>query len=444
MRTVAPYYHQSTMDNPEMLDEQLKTILEKLKKLGDGNNEQVPSLEKYVQDEICALMDDEASFVEFFVKVEKYLLPEEHRNLNDIVQYSGSLVEGAIMARCFQNKEDWRELEIDVMFNMFFLLPGVSYLLEPVQHKPGFVRLYYSAFQYFHGDCFQRNHEMAPYISPLVVKNSYEGEIHFLKRTKKLTKKSHYQQTETTVETKVEHKSLDGSTIFFTSNDYVPEGDLLFWPHQAANWITRCSRWWPQQDTIQNIANRGCQVVPRSSPHGDPHSEWRLSFSRPEAILAQLRSKKQKQAYYFLKMFFYKYLKCVESSELEGKPLSSYIMKTTMLWAYEALPPEDPIWVSLENSVQMLLLKLLGYLEVGFLPHYFFPEINLLERVGHDVISQCIAIIRKWQNHILMAAPFDMAEKWEFINKCLYPYHEAEYANAVAEAVMKSWLLDME
>ena len=129
-------------------------------------------------------------------------------------------------------------------------------------------------------------------------------------------------------------------------------------------------------------------------------------------------------------MFFYKYLNCVESSEPEGKPLSSYIMKTTMLWAYEDLPPEDPVWASLENSIQMLQFKLLGYLEVGFLPHYFIPEINLLERVGQDVISQCIAIISRWQNNILMAAPFDIPEKPDFINKCLYPYYEALYANA--------------
>ena len=412
--------HIITMDNPEMLDEQLKMILEKLKKLGDGNNEQVPSLEKYLQDEICALMDDEASFRALFIKVEKSIVPEEDRKQNDKTeQYSGSVVEGAMMARCFQNKEDWRELETDVMYNMFFLPPYDSHLLEPVEDKPGFVRLHYQVFQYFHNDCFLRNHEVAHYISPRFIKNSSETYINMFKMIRKYSKKCSYRQTEATMEMKAERESLDGSTIFFTSEDIVPAGELRFWPHQAANWITRCRRWWPQQDTIQNIVNRGCQVVLRSSPHGDPNSEWRLSFSRPEAILAQLRSKKQKQAYYFLKMFFYKYLKCVESSESEGKLLSSYIIKTTMLWAYEALPPDDPVWASLENSIQMLLFKLLGYLEDRFLPHYFIPEINLLERVGQDVISQCIAIISRWQNNILIAAPFDIPEKREFINKVL-------------------------
>ena len=428
-----------------MLNVQLRMILEKLKKLGDGNNEQVPSLEKYVQDEICALMNDEASFIEFFIKLEKFLLSEEdHFLLGKIQQYSGSLVEGAMMARCFQNKEDWRELEIDVMYSMFFLPPDFSHLLEPVEDKPGFVRLHYQSLQYFYTNYFQRKHEMARYISPHFFKKFLERRINKLKMKKRVTEKIRSQQTETTMETKEELECPDGSTIFFISYDFVPAGELHFWPHQAANWITRYRRWWPQQDTIQNITKRGCQVVPRSSPHGDPNSEWRLSFSRPEAILAQLRSKKQKQAYYFFKMFFYKYIKCVESSEQEGKPLSSYIMKTTMLWAYEALPPEDPVWVSLENSVQMLLFKLLGYLEVEFLPHYFIPEINLLERVGRDVISQCIAIISRWQNNILMAAPLHMQNIRDFINKCLYP-HFAKYANADAnKAVIKSQLQDME
>ena len=94
----------------------------------------------------------------------------------------------------------------------------------------------------------------------------------------------------------------------------MPAVDLAFWPSQASDWISR-HREWPPHDTIQSIVDEGCQVVPRTSPGGDVHLEWRLSFSRPEATLAKLRSKEQEQSYYFFKMFFYRYLKCVESSE---------------------------------------------------------------------------------------------------------------------------------
>ena len=225
--------------------------------------------------------------------------------------------------------------------------------------------------------------QMPQYLSPLIFRNSWKDGYERQDRNFDNRIRS-FRNTETTLEIKTDIITEDG-TFFQLSVDVVPAVRLLFWPHQSAEWITRRRRWWPQQD--QSIVDKGCHVVPRFSPGGDVHSEWRLSFSGPEAILAQLRSKNQQQAYYFFKMFFYRYLKCMESSEPEGKSLYSYVIKTTMLWAYEELPPEDPIWVNLENSIQMLLFKLLGSLKKGFLSHYFIPEINLLERVGQDVIS---------------------------------------------------------
>ena len=87
-----------------------------------------------------------------------------------------------------------------------------------------------------------------------------------------------------------------------------------------------------------------------------------------------------------------------------------------MLWASEELHPEDPIWASLEKSVQVLLFKLLGSLEAGCLPHYFIPEINLLEKIGQDVRNQCIAVISRWISNILMTAPFDLPEKRNIVN----------------------------
>ena len=122
-------------------------------------------------------------------------------------------------------------------------------------------------------------------------------------------------------------------------------------------------------------------------------------------------AKEQQRAYYFFKMFFYRYLRSIDSSEPDAKPLYSYVMKTIMMWACEDLPPEDPLWASLEDSVQLLLFKLLGSLEVGYVPHYFIPEINLLERVGQDVRSKSISVISSLQNNIFFATPFDMPEK---------------------------------
>ena len=397
------------MDITETLD----MILAKLKKLEDRDNKQPLSLENYVQNEICALLDTEASIGESFIKLWNQL-PNEHFKKHIREQYkkdthfSGSLVEGAMMARCFQTKENWKELEVDIMHDIFTI--SQEYNLEPVVDKPGFVHLNVSNLL-IPGPVIH-NSSGSSYISPLLTKNLTlkvsrpEPTDETLPRFMNVSAS----KTETTVE-----EQFDLSGLLRISVDLVPAIHLQFWPHQAASWITRC-RLWPLQDTIKSIVEKGCQVVPRSSPGGDVNTEWRLSFSRPEAILAQLRTKDQQRDYYFFKMFFYCYLKCVASSEAEGKSLYSYIIKTTMMWACEELSPEDPVWASLENSVQTLLVKLLGSLQTGFLPHYFLPEINLLERIGQDVRLKCLAIISRWHSNILMTAPYDIPEKCRFIH----------------------------
>ena len=405
------------MDNAKTLDIQLTTVLENLKKLGDENNEQQPSLEKYIHGEISVLMDAEPSIQDHIIKN----IPSDAKPNH---QLSGSVVEGALMARCFQQKEDWREVEIDIMINLETIPQEASHLVEPVEDKPGFVHILLpSANESILNIMFAEKNlgevknvqnyldQNSQYINPLLVKDFcyMDRELSLVDWYSDMYKQiMSIEKTETTVE----QIALLG--LYRMSSDYVPAIRLEFWPCQAENWIMRC-RLWPPQATIENIVEKGCQVVPRSSPGGDVNTEWRLSFSGPEAILAQLRSKEQQQAYYFFKMFFYRYLKCVESSDPKGKQLYSYVIKTTMLWACEELPPEDPIWASFKKSVQVLLLKLLGSLETGFLPHYFIPEINLLERIGEDVRTKCAAIISRWQNNILMTVPFDMPEKREWI-----------------------------
>ena len=300
------------MDKAETLDLQLTMILEKLKKLRDGNSEQLPSLEKYVQSEICALMDAEAPFrLQLMIDMEVNKAIRDEKIVDNMVQCSGSLVEGAMMARLFQNIDEWREMEVDVMHNMFTIRKGVSHLLESVENKVGFVRLpfcpelcsvwFYELYIGELGSEIERdignaryNLYQIQYISPLLIKNFCKFEYDKVDLGPLPTRQS-CEKTETTVEMKYQRRQRDGS-IFHMSHDYVPAVRLLFWPHQTAAWITRHRRWWPQQDTIQRIVKEGCQLVPRSSPGGNIHTEWRLSFSVPEATLAQLRSKTQQQA----------------------------------------------------------------------------------------------------------------------------------------------------
>ena len=430
------------------MDKTLAISLEKLKKLGDRDNKELPNMEKYVKDEISALLDAEAPIKEFFIKT--YSTARAYIN-SILLELSGSVVEGATTARLFQVDKDL-EIEADVMINLFTIPQELSDLLETVKDKHGFVRLPFYLWPADSADIYidwakrflgrpeneqYSLEQMQQYISPFVIRVTVKDHCDPLPTSDILNycremfgmdskdlpdPKITVSLTETTAAGEYEFKSQWDAArrvrfkfMPVMSFDSVPAVDLAFWPRHASDWIIR-SRVWPPHDTIQSIADEGCQVVPRTSPGGDVHSEWRLSFSRPEATLAKLRSKEQGEAYYFFKMFFYRYLKCVESSETDGKTLFSYVIKTIMLWACEELHPKDPIWASLENSVQMLLFKLLCSLEVGLLSHYFLPEINLLERVGQDVQNQCIAVISRWISNILMTAPFDLPEKREIVN----------------------------
>ena len=455
-----------TMD----IEETLAISLEKLRKLGNEKSEQLHNTEKYIQDEISALLDAEVPLREVFMKTIQSrpiltgtLLPNltVSGDRNHAIQLSGSVVEGAMTARMFQVNKDL-EVEIDVMCNMFTVPQEVSHLLEPVKDKTGFVRLpvclcpidriggYIATAKRFlerHEKEQYSLSQIQKYISPLVIKDHFKvfsdrspacvsdlysklRDIFGLDIPYHKTSVN-YSLKETTVASE-----LQGMPVL--SADWVPAVHLSFWPGQASKWII-CYRVWPPRDTIQNVVDEGCQVVPRTSPGGDVHSEWRLSFSKPEASLAKLRSKEQEQAYYFVKVFFYRYLKCVETSETEGKMLYSYVIKTIMLWACEELHPEDPIWASLESSVQMLLVKLLGSLEAGLLSHYFIPEINLLERVGQDVRNHWVAVISRWQNNILITAPFDMPEKWNIINFLSIANTQADIFWSDITEMVKKW-----
>ena len=333
--------HTIIMDISKTLDVQLhiRMIIEKLKKLGDGDNEQRPSLEKYVQDRICALEDADRSVREHYRKMFAFT---KHPESSENRICSGSMVEGAMTARCFQNRIDWREIEMDLMFTMFTIPQETGHLLESVENKPGFVRLPFSrslcpsAFYYQYVTMLMTGSKKVPYsldrlpkyISRLVIKDYLKNAIpaSLLRLPSgygsEVKAKVSQHKTETTLEISRD-VSFFGHAFVHISMDCVPSVRLLFWPHHAAAWITRHRRWWPQQDTIQSIVDKGCQLVPRSSPGGNVHTEWRFSFSGPEAILAQLCNEKQQQAYYFFKMFFYRYLKNVESSEHEAKPLYS-------------------------------------------------------------------------------------------------------------------------
>ena len=161
--------------------------------------------------------------------------------------------------------------------------------------------------------------------------------------------------------------------------DLVPAIECESWPSVAEEWITREREWLPKP-IIDKIVKDGFYVVPKSSPGGDPKLEWRLSFSKAELTLAENRTDVQKKCYYIFKS--------VVKENLDSDIVSTYHLKTLMMWAIEQNPPEYWKENNVGQAVLGLLDDLLQAVEKGFLAHYFIKEINLLRDKSSIALCQ--------------------------------------------------------
>ncbi|KXJ07062.1 uncharacterized protein LOC110251686 [Exaiptasia diaphana] len=157
--------------------------------------------------------------------------------------------------------------------------------------------------------------------------------------------------------------------------DVVPSFKVKGWPQVAQGWFER-DRKWPSFEALSNIRKGGFHLVFKSPKHGNttPHLDFRLSFSHAELLLSKELNDIQRECYRCLKLF-YKVL----NQNQEPKIISSYVLKTTLLWTVENTGVEEWNENNRASCMMMLLEKLHHSLETKFLPHYFIPEFNLLE-----------------------------------------------------------------
>ena len=162
--------------------------------------------------------------------------------------------------------------------------------------------------------------------------------------------------------------------------DLVPSIQCDSWPVIAEEWKTR-RRLWPQRGLIIKIIQGGHHVVAKASPGGDPNLEWRISFSKAELTLAEHRTHVQKKCFYIFKTILKEYL---------GKSgvISTYYLKTIMMWAMEQNPPESWREDNIGQAVLGLLDDLHQALVIGNLQHYFIPQHNLLRHISCDILEQ--------------------------------------------------------
>ena len=175
------------------------------------------------------------------------------------------------------------------------------------------------------------------------------------------------------------------------SVDNVPAITVEDFPCIANEWVTR-DRKWPSLSLVKEIVMSGCHIVPKPyyDKKGNNLLDWRWSFSVAEMILAQFRTRKMDTSYLILKSIFYRYLKPIEH---DNETLSSYFVKTVMLWQCEE---NDETWWSDKSTVKCVS-ALLNRLKVSFynkhLSHYFIREINLYDNIADELVLHGQAVL---------------------------------------------------
>ena len=175
--------------------------------------------------------------------------------------------------------------------------------------------------------------------------------------------------------------------------DLVPATECESWPRIAGEWITR-KRYWPPKTVIDQIIKNGFHVVPKCSTNGDPKFEWRISFSKAELTLAEHRNDIQKKCYYIFKSMFKEYL---------GKSgvISTYYLKTIMMWAMEENPTEYWREDNIGQAVLGLLDDLYQAVHLGYLQNYFIKDQNLLRDKSKDALAQAAKEIAVFRQRVL-------------------------------------------
>ena len=191
--------------------------------------------------------------------------------------------------------------------------------------------------------------------------------------------------------------------LVILSIDFVEAMVINSWPDQAQNWIDRNTDW-PFLAMRKHIARSGCHVVPKTPKGGNPHRDWRLSFSKAENTLCKNFTPTQAFHLSLLKTQFQTVKSKIGSSKVrifkdytitEGV-FHTYHAKTAMFWFCESHPPTDDIW-SEENVFRCqseLLESMEGMMREGRIPHYFIPEQNLLEDIPEELLQQAVGELR--------------------------------------------------
>ena len=124
--------------------------------------------------------------------------------------------------------------------------------------------------------------------------------------------------------------------------------------------------------------------------------QWRLSFSRHEYIVLRHMTIDQRMCFTALK-----YCRAVVGEA--AKPLKSYYLKTALLWLAESRPADQWTPETMHDSLLLMLRYLDVCLRRGYLPCYFWPEVNLLAGRSAAELTELAAAVTELRRRLLPA-----------------------------------------
>ena len=178
--------------------------------------------------------------------------------------------------------------------------------------------------------------------------------------------------------------SMSFKKLIHASKDNVFAIECLSWPLAVKEWICRKREHnWPSKKCVEQVVEGSCHVVakPHDSNIGDD-TEWRFSFSKAEIVLIHTWTAKQKHVYHILRLIKSELVRKMASDS--RKVLSTYFIKTLMLWKCEDLRQEFWARENLEGIICKLLLFYIEWLIDKQCLSYFIPGYNMWEYVPDD------------------------------------------------------------